>query len=181
MVSMEIAKRIITIRKENGLTQTEFAERLNTTRPKIAAYELNRVNFDSAFLDYICKVFKINPEWLATGQGDMLIQSKQSFVEKLSAEYGLSMTAQKIIECYLNLDEGQQATVDSFFKIIAESIVDAPVVSEEAARLTVVDEAIDKIDIWRAAKSDDNAPPERINVPAERIKKLEEAPEADEI
>ncbi|MDR1489089.1 MAG: helix-turn-helix domain-containing protein, partial [Desulfovibrio sp.] len=37
---MEIAKRIIAIRKENGLTQTEFAERLNTTRPKIAAYEL---------------------------------------------------------------------------------------------------------------------------------------------
>ncbi|GHV35237.1 hypothetical protein FACS18949_12780 [Clostridia bacterium] len=166
-MGMDIAKRIVAIRREKGLTQTEFAERLNTTRPKIAAYELDRVNFDGAFLDYICKVFNISPEWLTTGQGDMYVQTKQSFVERLADEYGLSFTAQKIVECYLNLDDEQRATVDGFITSVAESLVEVPAEKEvvTAPPLSIVDNVIERVDMRRAASSEDNHGGESVSIP----------------
>ena len=73
-----------------------------------------------------------------TGEGEMLITTKQTFLEKLSAEYGLSDTAQSIIECYLNLDEEQRAVVDNFIKSVAESI------TQSDSNSGTVDAALDK-------------------------------------
>lgn len=120
-MSEEIASRIIEVRKSSNLTQTEFAERLNTTRPKIAAYELHKVNFDSSFLDYICKVFGINSEWLRTGRGEMYVDSDAITVAQVVEKYRLDMLDRKIIEAYLNLTEIQR----NVFKDYARSLVDA--------------------------------------------------------
>ena len=78
----------------------------------------------------------------------MFVTTKQSFLKKISTEYVLSYTAQKIIESYINLDEKQWTVVDDFLKLIAESIVEAPELSG------AVDEALDKtMVIDRAANS----------------------------
>lgn len=37
----------------------------------------------------------------------MFVTTKQSFLKKISTEYVLSYTEQKIIESYINLDEKQ--------------------------------------------------------------------------
>lgn len=120
-MSKEIASRIIEIRKSNSLTQTEFAERLNTTRPKIAAYELNKVNFDSSFLDYICKVFGVNENWMRTGFGEMYVDDDAVTVAQVVEKYRLDRLDCKIIEAYLNLTETQR----NVFKEYARSLVDA--------------------------------------------------------
>ena len=109
-----------------------------------------------------------------TGDGEMFVTTKQSFVEKLSAEYGLSFTAQKIIESYLNLDEQQRAAVDDFVKAIAESIVESPPNAESTG---AVDEALDKtMSIYRAANSEQHTEHEIIKDGKSTVDKLSQIP-----
>ncbi len=64
-----IGNRIKELRKTLGLTQQEFADRLNIKRGAIANYEINRnVPIDAA-ISLMCKEFNVNEEWLRTGEG----------------------------------------------------------------------------------------------------------------
>lgn len=143
---MEMFERVRELRKNHlKLSQEKFGAALGVNRDVIKNIELNllvRPEQKEPLIKLICKTFNVSYEWLTTGQGDMYVQTKQSFIEKLSAEYGLSFTAQKIVECYLNLDDERKAAVDYFITSVAESIVEAPAVKEDAG---AVDEAIDKI------------------------------------
>lgn len=120
-MNAEIAKRIVLIRKANNLTQTEFAERLNTTRPKIAAYELNRVNFDSAFIDYICKVFNINNNWLIMGQGEMLNENIEAFVTGQSQKYGLSLNEEDTVKAFFHLPSEKRRKINKYVRALIDT------------------------------------------------------------
>lgn len=63
--------RIKQIRKENGLTQVEFGERIGTKGNTITNYETGLRNPTDAVILSICREFSINEEWLRTGQGEM--------------------------------------------------------------------------------------------------------------
>lgn len=63
--------RIKALRKDLGLTQEKFAERLNIKRNTIANYEIGRNEPIDAVLSLICREFNVSEEWLRTGQGDM--------------------------------------------------------------------------------------------------------------
>lgn len=67
----EINSRITLIRKELKLTQTEFGEALGVSRDVIKNLEYNRVEPKALFLDHLCKVYNVNPNWLETGEGEM--------------------------------------------------------------------------------------------------------------
>lgn len=140
-MSDSIGSRIKALRKALKMTQTEFGERLSVSIDVIANIEherLARPEQKEPLYKLICKEFNVRYEWLTSGEGEMFIVTKQSFVEKLSAEYGLSDTAQSIIECYLNLGDEQRAVVDNFIKSVAESITQTD--GEPGA----VDAALDK-------------------------------------
>lgn len=64
-------ERIKQLRKELGLTQQEFANRLNIKRGAIANYEIGRNEPIDAVISLICREFNINEEWLRTGKGEM--------------------------------------------------------------------------------------------------------------
>ena len=66
-----IHERFKTLRKELGLTQQEFAERINLRRNSIAQIELGYRNPSGAVLALICKTFNVNETWLRTGEGEM--------------------------------------------------------------------------------------------------------------
>lgn len=173
---MEIYERIRLLRKEYlKLSQTKFGEILGVNRSNINNIEGNRlVNPEQKEPLYrlICKEFNVSYKWLITGEGEMFVTTKQSFVEKLSEEYGLSYTAQKIIESYLNLDEQQRAAVDDFIKSIAESVVGSP--GEDSG---AVDEALDKtMAIYRAADSQEHTEHEIIKDGKGTIDKLNQIP-----
>ncbi len=63
--------RIKALRKDLGLTQEKFAERLNIKRNTLANYEIGRNEPIDAVVSLICREFNVNEEWLRTGQGDM--------------------------------------------------------------------------------------------------------------
>lgn len=159
---MEIYERIRLLRKDHlKLSQNEFGEMLGVNRSNINNIEGNRLvkpEQKEPLYRLICKTFNVRYEWLMTGDGEIFVTTPKSLVEKLSEEYNLSITAQKIIESYLNLDENQRTTVDSFIKSIAESVV-----SSRGETSGAVDEAIDKtMSVYFAANSKGHKEPKII-------------------
>lgn len=76
-------ERIKKVRKVNGLTQQEFAERLNIGRGTLANYEVGRNEPIDAVVALICREFNVDEHWLRTGEGDMFV--KRSRNDELSA------------------------------------------------------------------------------------------------
>lgn len=74
--------RIRTIRKNAGMTQKQFAERLGISRNTVATYETSsRIPIDAVIVS-ICREFGVREEWLRTGQGDIY--------KELTPDLGLS-------------------------------------------------------------------------------------------
>lgn len=71
-------ERIKKVRKANGLTQQEFADRLNIGRGTLANYEVGRNEPIDAIITLICKEFNVNDTWLRTGKGKMCIQKSKT-------------------------------------------------------------------------------------------------------
>lgn len=64
-------KRIALIRKEMGLNQQTFADRIGLTKNFVSLVETgNRAPSDRTISD-ICREFSINETWLRTGEGEM--------------------------------------------------------------------------------------------------------------
>ena len=62
-------ERIKQLRKQLGLNQTQFGERLGVKQTTIAGYETGaRVPLDTVITS-ICREFDVNEVWLRTGEG----------------------------------------------------------------------------------------------------------------
>lgn len=61
--------RIIMIRKDIAMTQSQFGEAIGASRPMIASYESGKVIPDKSIRLLICEKFNVNPVWLETGEG----------------------------------------------------------------------------------------------------------------
>lgn len=66
------------LRKEFGLTQTEFGERIGVKGNTITTYENGTRTPSDAVILAICREFDVSEEWLRTGQGEMFIQKTES-------------------------------------------------------------------------------------------------------
>jgi transcriptional regulator with XRE-family HTH domain len=60
------------IRKQLGLTQEEFAERLGIKRENISKYEKGNSAPSAAGISVICREFCVSERWLRYGEGEML-------------------------------------------------------------------------------------------------------------
>lgn len=63
--------RIKLIRKEAGLTQADFGLRIGLKQNSVAQMESAGRTPSNAVILSICKEFRINEEWLRTGEGEM--------------------------------------------------------------------------------------------------------------
>jgi transcriptional regulator with XRE-family HTH domain len=63
--------RLKEIRRENNLTQQEFADRIGIKRGTVANYELGRNEPLDAVISLICKEFGVSEDWLRYGDGEM--------------------------------------------------------------------------------------------------------------
>ena len=63
-INKVISERIKMVRKMQGLTQVQFAERLQTNEPYIKAIERGSFTPSNVFLVNLAKEFKVNLNWL---------------------------------------------------------------------------------------------------------------------
>ena len=81
-----IGTRIKQLRKALGLTQQEFADRLQIARNNVAGYEIERRSPSDAVITLICREFGCREDWLRAGEGEMFRQLTRD--EELAREFG---------------------------------------------------------------------------------------------
>lgn len=72
--------RIRQLRKELGLNQTEFGERIGVKQTTIAGYETGAKNPMESVVLSICREFNVNEDWLRNGTGEMFLEIKESSI-----------------------------------------------------------------------------------------------------
>lgn len=108
---MDINDRIRAIRKDQKLTQTEFASRLFMSMFSISQIE-RKVNVPAQrTIDMICQEFNVNKEWLETGEGEMYnlpTDEEEEIFQRLALKTDVSAQVLKmVIKWYVTLnDEG---------------------------------------------------------------------------
>ena len=114
--------RIKEIRKYYKLNQEEFGEKIGVSRYVIVNIELDRVEPKELIINHICDIYSINKEWLLTGQGSMLKETKTSLLKSLALEYDLDDIDISIIKNYMDLSKQQRQS----FIAMLKSIVSLP-------------------------------------------------------
>lgn len=67
----ELADRILAIRKDSGLSQSAFGEKLNLSQNFVWMIEKGQREPSDRTISDICRVYAINEVWLRTGVGEM--------------------------------------------------------------------------------------------------------------
>lgn len=95
-----INERIKQIRKSLKLSQPDFGKRLGVSRDVIANIDRDAVEPKTVFLEHLCQVYKVNPDWLLHGEGAMFMDSPEDQEEdELSAFFADVMLGKKPDEC----------------------------------------------------------------------------------
>ena len=86
---MTLGERIKYVRKQNKLTQTEFAKSLGASRGMIVNVEMDKISNMTAkkpLLQLICDKYGINPAWLIDGEGEMMqdLSREQEIIRAVS-------------------------------------------------------------------------------------------------
>ena len=94
---ISIQNRVKKVREHFGLTQAQFALRINKTSGLISLIETYRCNVSEDTIKRICNVFSVSEEWLRTGIGDMTQmvpvdkENIRTRIKKIRKENNLSM------------------------------------------------------------------------------------------
>ena len=78
--------RIKALRKELGLTQYEFAEKLGIKGNTISQYEIGRNAIPESVVRLVCTTFHVDEAWLRTGAGEMFRPMSRN--EELASFFG---------------------------------------------------------------------------------------------
>lgn len=79
--------RFFILREYYGLSQAQFAQKINVSPGFIANVETERTNVSERTIDAVCKAFPIRREWLLEGKGEMFTgESKHDPVDKKGVE-----------------------------------------------------------------------------------------------
>ena len=70
--------RIEAVRKHEGLTQEQFADRINLSRNYLWMLENGSRTPSDRTIGDICREFGVREAWLRTGEGEMFVQDTQS-------------------------------------------------------------------------------------------------------
>lgn len=73
-------ERIKTLRKELGLSQDAFAEKLGLTKNYISLVENGNRNLSEQSIKVLCSTLDVDEEWLRTGKGEMFIEKSKDIL-----------------------------------------------------------------------------------------------------
>ena len=81
---MEIGKKIMDLRKKNGLSQEELAEKVGVARQTISKWELGETSPDLKQSKELSKIFKVSLDELTDNDIKDILVEKTSNTEKLA-------------------------------------------------------------------------------------------------
>ena len=117
-----IGERIKQLRKELGMTQAKFGERVGIKQPSLAAIESGENTPSDQTVAFICREFRVNEEWLRTGAGEMFIPSPETVVDQLAEDYRLCPEAKAMVAQFITLDPDAQLAVFQYMCAVVDEI-----------------------------------------------------------
>ncbi|HAT4161944.1 helix-turn-helix domain-containing protein [Clostridium perfringens] len=98
-------ERLLALRKELKLTQSEFAKKIQISRSHLSGLENGTRNFTERVISDICREFDVNRNWLENGEGDMFIDILAEIDEFNNADKDV----QEMVRLYMQLDDVTRA------------------------------------------------------------------------
>lgn len=112
--------RIKAVRKNSGLNQTEFGERIGATQAMLTSYETGRVVPADMVLKLISKEFGVSYAWLKTGEGPMMDPlPDEDSIRRLTDTYmSLPERLKTLVDALAEMDPEWYRTLDEAFEEI---------------------------------------------------------------
>lgn len=121
---MTTGERIRMVRKQQDMSQGEFAKEIAVSTTTVCQLEIGKYNISRATKHILCSRFHVNPEWLETGEGEMYIESDfaedlvPDLVDILNSNKSL-LRAVKIATQRFSVDDWKK--LNTFMKALGES------------------------------------------------------------
>lgn len=122
---MTIGERIKLLRKELGLNQSQFADKIGLKQAAIGLYENNQRGVADHIRLLICEKYNVNEKWLSTGEGEMFTKTDSTVIAQLTAEYGLDAFEKDLIEGFLKLRPEERKVIKSYVSNLKKSLLSA--------------------------------------------------------
>ena len=121
---MTIGERIRSIRKETGLNQTDFGEKVGLRQSSLGQIESGVRNATDRTIILICEKYGVREDWLRNGIGEMFLETDSTIVSQLSSEYGLDAFETVILKGFLKLKPEQREFLKDRIKDMLSDILD---------------------------------------------------------
>lgn len=118
--------RIKEVRQYFKLTLEEFGRRIGMTKSGLSKVERGENGTTEQTITSICREFNVNEEWLRTGNGPMLDDSKPSILARLAEEKQLTPREQAIVSAFIDLPPQDRAAIMRYMDSLVEKLADAP-------------------------------------------------------
>lgn len=82
-----IGARIKLLRDELGLSMAAFGDKIKMTNSNVSKMEKDLRVVTDRTIALICSEFKVNEEWLRTGEGEMFITLNEEFADIVSEAF----------------------------------------------------------------------------------------------
>lgn len=114
--------RIKQLRKDQGLSQQEFGDRINLKQSAVSKMEQEGSSVIEQNIQLICSTFNVNEEWLRTGEADnMYEETNDTLLKQLANQYKLEGERLELIRNFLMLTDEQQEAIVRAACVIAEA------------------------------------------------------------
>ncbi|WP_162609258.1 helix-turn-helix domain-containing protein [Anaerotruncus colihominis] len=119
---MTIGERIRLIRKETGLNQTDFGEKVGLRQSSLGQIESGVRNATDRTIILICEKYGVREEWLRNGTGEMFLETDSTIVSQLSSEYGLDAFEKVLIEGFLKMKPEERAVIKTYVHNLIDTL-----------------------------------------------------------
>lgn len=119
---MTINERLKLLRKELGLTQIEFGEKIGLKKSAASQVEKDGYSINPRLLQLICSTFNISEKWLTEGKGDMYTSDEEAILEKLAGMYNLSESQLTFAKQWLQLPATAKDAVVDYIASVASAL-----------------------------------------------------------
>lgn len=129
-------ERLKLVRTQQGMTQSQFAEVLGTSRTAYAKYENGIVTPSDTFIRLLCEKFGINEQWLRTGEGDPKAPSSEDLLEEVARQYDLSPLQKEVLQNIMSIpSDVREKLAKAYFAVLDARAAGETVDGDRAAAI----------------------------------------------
>lgn len=115
--------RVKNLRKELGLSQKSFGEKLGIKVSSVSAIENGVNKLTELMAKSICRTFNVDYFWLTEGADvDMFTAFPETIIDEVVEQFDLNKDDRALIETYLEASHEERKVLLSFFQTFAKKI-----------------------------------------------------------